>query len=119
MPFDPKGYVKVANDLGTAYTDEANLRVAVGRIYYGVFLLLRSEVNVAVGSQGQHKAVKDRIARKNLAIGSKYGSLYDLRIEADYYCDNPKDPANGDWSINWSQASSYATEILTFFNKLT
>jgi hypothetical protein len=45
VPFDPAGFLTIARTLvGRGNADEAELRTAVGRAYYGVFLVARERL---------------------------------------------------------------------------
>ena len=46
LPFDPTGFLRIARTLvSRGDADEAELRTAVGRAYYGVFLVARERLS--------------------------------------------------------------------------
>jgi hypothetical protein len=115
-PFAPIRYLSLARELAAGTTDECKLRAAVGRAYYAVFLLARSVVNVLPVDRGVHEKVKQRLTSQNIVIGFTYGSLLELRVEADYHL-TANDPGNADWALNWSNAEKYAADIVDYLEK--
>lgn len=124
--FDPVGLLQVARDLETNAATEAELRTAVGRAYYALFMLARERLfpgptpprsvrrRTPRGRSGRipiHQAVLTEVARRHTATGSQLQKLHDLRIEADYYR-SPSQPALSSWQKNSRDALLIANNIL-------
>ena len=124
IPFDPREFLRVANALQAA-TAEAEWRTAVGRAYYGLFLLARDRLypspmpsrvirrQMARGRLANipiHQAVLEEVKRRSTSVGNQLQKLHELRIQADYY---PRsNPQYADWHRNAQNAMSIATHIL-------
>jgi hypothetical protein len=115
-PFDPRQYLDLARDMARHSSDETVPRTAVGRAYYAVFLMAREAAHVHAAEQQQHQVIKTHLLKHDNAVGGAYGSLYDLRIEADYYLE-PRDRANDDWARNWRYADRYASTVVEYLSK--
>jgi len=95
MKFDWKLYVQLSDELITAQKtqvlQEARLRSAISRAYYGAFgiarnFLLDRGTNVPQGST--HKFVREQylnsLNREEKKIGNNLGALWENRKDADY-----------------------------------
>lgn len=109
--FDPILYLSLARELAQGRT-EVNLRTAIGRAYYALFLLAYGKSNVT-GTENVHKRVGVVISSKPgySIVGSRLRTLHRLRVEADYHL-TPTDPALEDWERNWRDAEHLANAIL-------
>ena len=112
--FDSLEFLTLAQELAKK-KEEVGLRTAVGRSYYAVFLIARKKTGIRKGKgrRGVHMRVIDAIKgrRGYEATGQKLGSLFRLRIVADYQL-SPKDPNDRNWVHNWSRASCLASNII-------
>lgn len=94
MAFDPQAWLETAGRLG-AFDDEASLRAAAGRWYYGVWLktLLSLEndgVFLRRNSRDDHSAVPRVLRdRRRAAAGMAMRHLARLRERADYETERP------------------------------
>ncbi len=119
--FDPLQYFQIAKTLATVPEEtlrEANLRTAVNRAYYAVFLLARVKTRVR-GKDGLHGQVKAAVQMRSFAAGSEYETLRQMRVHADYLLkpgDADYDSAYDDWQRNWKNAEWYAQSLFDFLN---
>lgn len=114
--FDPKPHLDLADELAAEDSQEnppgeIKLRTAVGRAYYGVFLVAR-EITGVIEQNGVHSAVVHHIRRRyGFLVGENLSRLKDLREMADY--EFPVTNQNfSDWGRNWSTAKMRAEQIL-------
>lgn len=107
--FNPLEFLQLANQLA-ASTDEANLRTAVNRAYYALFLLARDKLSIT-DTSGVHRLVVKVIKRRNNALADQLGSLKRLREVADYE-PVPKKEKDRNWQRNWRVAQELAKWIL-------
>ncbi len=63
MTFDPREFLRIANQLAQHNDDEASLRSAVNRAYYSVFLLARQKVGISGRRQHVHGDVLGALRR--------------------------------------------------------
>jgi hypothetical protein len=103
-PFEPSEFLTLARSLAKDSTDEAALRTAVGRAYYGVFLLLRDRFGV-VQTEGVHAEVRYRLKRYDSDLGDSFDSLLKLRRAADYEM-LPEQERDRDWAVNWQRVEN-------------
>lgn len=120
-PFHPWGYFSLAQRLAADLEEthrEANLRAAVGRAYYAVFLIARDKANVR-GKDGIHAQTKAAVQTRSFAAGGEYEALRRMRVHADYLL-KPSDPdydaATADWQRNWEDAEWYAQSLFRFLS---
>ena len=112
QPFDPLEFLRLARRLAEQGTGERELRTAVGRAYYALFLVARDRTSVTA-TQGVHRAVNRavRLRHGHRSTASQLNSLKRLREVADYE-ELPVDPSQRDWVVNWQRADTIATHIL-------
>ena len=110
QPFDPLEYLHVAVALTDQDPSEADLRTAIGRLYYAVFLLARESLGV-VGRSRIHGRVIGEVARIDRVAAVELEKLFDLRILADYNLD-VQDPLRNDWQRNYQMARRLANFVL-------
>ena len=109
--FKPLEFLDLANRLGVPMAGEADMRTAVGRTYYAVFLTARDKTGV-ITTQGTHREVNRRVKRQlGGGIGSQLKSLERLRNVADYEM-LPVDPGDRNWETNLGRARAIAGYIL-------
>lgn len=120
-PFHPWQYFSLAQRLAAdpeATHREANLRAAVSRAYYAVFLIARDKANIR-GKDGIHGQTKAAVQARSFAAGGEYEALRQMRVHADYLL-KPGDPdydiAYADWQRNWEDAEWYAQSLFRFLN---
>jgi hypothetical protein len=99
-PFDGRAFLDVAKDLAHDDATEAQVRTAIGRAYYAVFLAHAEEISKDLGIHPhalKHHTYEDRHGLIN-EIGRVYNKpilnqyaekLYQWRIAADYRPTNP------------------------------
>lgn len=88
-PFDPLGFLALAETLAQAVAEEAHHRSAISRAYYSVFLLAREKLmtsNVlAPFTTGEvHREVVRALRSVNQANGDQLDKLRRQRNRADY-----------------------------------
>lgn len=87
--FNPREWLQLAESLAER-ADEASLRTAVNRMYYGAFLRNRmsleaNELLTPSGDAKDHRLVARTLnQRRRPRAGSALNSLYRLRERADY-----------------------------------
>ncbi|TKJ30154.1 MAG: hypothetical protein CEE40_05775 [Chloroflexi bacterium B3_Chlor] len=110
-PFDPLHFVGLGQRLAQVATTECELRTAVGRAYYGLFLLARDRRGIT-GRDRVHvrtiNAVKSQAGY--WATGCQLDDLRELRCVADYEV-VPEKPQDRDWQVNWSRALNIVNHI--------
>lgn len=95
MSFDWKLYVELSEELikhqKTPSLQDAYLRSAISRSYYGVFCIARNMLikkTVYFSREDSHKEVREHynnaVTRKEKQIGTKLGRLWTERKAADY-----------------------------------
>jgi uncharacterized protein (UPF0332 family) len=110
-PFDPRRFLTLAESLAQT-DDEAQLRTAVGRAYYAVFLMARDRVGVPDTLEAPHSAVRRALRQRGyFLVSNLLQELFDLRVAADYQL-IPHLPSDEDWSDNWDKAKELADDLL-------
>lgn len=99
--FDPAEFLRVAFALATEDADEAELRTAVGRAYYALFLIARDKLGV-VTTEKVHGEVIRVLTRRQRRLGDQLFSLFNLRQAADYEL-VPEEEHEKDWRNNWGR----------------
>ena len=108
--FDPRRFIALARALGGAVpSDEAQLRTAIGRAYYTLFIIARDNLRIA-GEEGVHAQVIYQLRRQDRRIGDQLDFLRHLRTIADYEL-LPRDPSRRDWARNWHDADALARRL--------
>lgn len=106
MSFDWRLFIRIADELisypKTAVCQEAYIRTAISRYYYGVFCIARNIIlsrGIEIKGPDKHKFVREQflISRKNIekALHDNLRRLCFRRVDADY---------NDEKSINFSEA---------------
>jgi hypothetical protein len=109
-PFDPREFGALAERLAASPdAGEAELRTAVGRAYYAVFLQARDRLGIR-GARNIHHRVIAALKHRDPAAGNQLARLEDLRGVADYEM-IVADPFRSDWASNWAFAKAYAEHI--------
>jgi hypothetical protein len=120
-PFHPEQYYSLAKRLAADLNEsdrEANLRAAVSRAYYAVFLIARDKANVR-GKDAVHGQTKAAVQARSFAAGGEYEALRQMRVHADYLLqsgDPGYDAAYDDWQRNWEDAEWYAESLFNFLS---
>jgi hypothetical protein len=110
--FDPEDFLRVADSLGTPGSQEAELRTAVGRTYYALFLLARAKARVHSGNQIHQLVIAELKKLPGYRpVGEQLDRLRRLRVIADYQM-LPADPQVRDWQVNWAAAQAIARRVL-------
>jgi len=109
--FDPLDFLSLAISLTSSPPNERELRTAVGRAYYAVFLLARNKMGIKTNAKSVHAQTQKALKRKNRGAGEMLEKLHRLRKVADYQM-LPDDPSDRDWPKNWRDAESLAKYIL-------
>ena len=110
VPFDPAQKLRVAAVLAAPDANDAMLRTAVGRAYYGVFLVARDRLGV-VTSEKVHSEVIRLLTRRDRKLGNQMFFLLNLRLAADYQM-TPDRESQRDWQVNWRRAQDIALFLL-------
>jgi hypothetical protein len=113
LPFDPLAFLELAKNLiDGGSPQERELRTAVGRAYYAVFLLARDKMGIRA-RRDVHKLTRDALkARPGYrSTGEKLSQLGRLRSVADYEL-VPADPNHRNWPRNWTTARALVDQIL-------
>lgn len=119
QPLDPREFIRLARELG-ARTDEASLRAAVGRAYYGLFLLAREKLGLSTTSKDVHGEVtmKLRALHGYWKAADHLKILRQLRNVADYQ-PMPDKAKDRDWVQNWATAERIVTLVLPQMDAIT
>lgn len=107
--FNPLAYLDVAESLAADGASEADLRTAVNRTYYAVFLTARETLGVE-GSNRIHGRVIGELRRHDRFASLQLDALLDLRVLADYDI-RVQDPFRTDWRSNYELARRLASFI--------
>ena len=110
VPFDPVEFVMVAESLAATDSSEADLRTAVGRLYYAAMLTARDTLGVA-GGRRVHGRVIGELRRHDKIASIQLGRLHDLRALADYDT-NIQDPLKADWRRNYNSARNLTAFVM-------
>lgn len=95
MPFDPLDFLSLAESLvAGSQPDEAQLRTAVGRAYYAVFLRAREDLlaqnRIATSGTGaDHGIVVAGLRQRDQTLGDQLDWLRVRRARADYRLGSP------------------------------
>lgn len=109
--FDPLDFLAVARSLA-ANQREAELRTAVGRAYYALFLLARDKLAVSGGPNVHQRVITQLRGRPGYrAAADQLDALRRLRVVADYE-PLPTDAARRNWEANWARADVLAGRLL-------
>jgi len=121
MAFNPLDFSNLARTLAAGSASEAVYRTAVGRLYYSLHLVARDRLALTAKQMkkegGYHKAVVNRVTKKDVATGGQLDLLRVLRIEADYHL-QPSSPQFANWGANYQTADLIATKILPRIQRL-
>ena len=120
MPFDPQDFLRLARATVPvpAQATEAQIRMGIGRLYYGLYLigrtrlLTRSNIDRRRLRRGSHQYFVEVHKRQSFALGSQFDDLRIPRVEADYHL-TPSDPSRADWKANWRKANQLAHRLLS------
>jgi hypothetical protein len=107
--FDPLRFLAVAQGLACPAADESQLRTAVGRAYYALYLLARERLGERAG-KGERMKTMTALNRRDPALKQKLALLEKLRVAADYHL-VPQAPYDGTWEENWSEAYQLVRDI--------
>jgi hypothetical protein len=99
VPFDPAELNTVAHALVACGTDEANLRTAIGQLYYAAHLMAREGLRTKgwepTGRGKDHGLVIAKLAQHNLRVQSdQLSHLKELREHADYHLEPTESALN-------------------------
>lgn len=95
-PFDPTGFLRIARSLvSRGDADEAELRTAVGRAYYGVFLVARERLTstgeiTPTWTSEDHWAVITALRSRGGPFGDQLHRLRRERNRDDYDLRSPR-----------------------------
>jgi hypothetical protein len=110
-PFEPRDFIPVAERLANHPSGEAELRTAIGRAYYAVFLVARDKFGISARNKQVHRDTQIALKKKNFAAGDMLGKLHRLRKVSDYEL-IPSNLAHHDWQKNWIDAKSMLDQLL-------
>ena len=108
--FDPLDFLNVAESLSVDDATEADLRTAVSRTYYAVFLVAREKFQVA-GTRNIHGRVIGAVHIYDRMAGVQLQKLMDLRALADYHLQD-LETLDRNWRDNYRKAHRFAAFIL-------
>lgn len=108
--FDPVEFVLIAESLSGDDASEADLRTAVNRTYYAVFLAAREKFQVE-GRRNIHGRVAGALSIYDKNAGNQLRKLRGLRTLADYQLDI-QDSSDRNWRDNYRKARNFADFIL-------
>ena len=111
IPFDPLEFLALARTLTDLGDNEANLRTAVGRAYYAVFLVARQRTGVSTASGTAHGDVVRALRARDRALADQLGRPRRLRNVADYEL-VPVNAADRNWAKNWQEIDTIARHML-------
>ncbi|MGB9597906.1 MAG: hypothetical protein ACPL7B_16600 [Candidatus Poribacteria bacterium] len=116
MPFDWREYIELAKSLqsnrGNGYSQEASLRSAISRSYYGAFCYVRNFIRDYKGysplnNASDHFHVREHFKKYGqIDIARKLEKLRQWRNNCDY------DDTVNDLSILFKEAIQYAQEVI-------
>lgn len=112
QPLDPLAFLSLARELANRDGEEAELRTAVGRAYYALFLIAREKIGIR-GPRKIHTRVIDALKKRRAyrSTADQLDALRRLRTVADYQL-LPDDQADRDWTRNWSRAQALVDRVL-------
>ncbi len=108
--FDSLEFLRVAELLADGDASEANLRTAVSRTYYAVFLAMRERFGVE-GKRNIHGRVIGAVYAYDKMAGERLQKLEALRGLADYRL-RDLDALDRNWRDNYRKARRFAEFIL-------
>ena len=108
--FDPLRFLRVAESLAGNDATEADLRTAVSRTYYAIFLAAREKFQVE-GKRNIHGRVVGVLRVYNKDAGLQLKKLMDLRVLADYHLEI-RNSSDQNWRDNYRKARRFAEFIL-------
>jgi hypothetical protein len=111
IPFDPLEFLALARTLTDLGENEANLRTAVGRAYYAVFLVARQRTGVSAASGSAHGDVVRALSAHDRALADQLGRLRRLRNVADYEL-VPITTVDRNRAKNWHEIDTLAGHML-------
>ena len=89
---------------------EADLRTAVGRLYYALFHVAKERTGAK--GKGIHKKVVQAVKKRDNATGNQLDSLRRLRVAADYELVPKDERISRNWQQNWHTAHTIASHLL-------
>lgn len=111
MPFDPLDFLALAQSLASPGAPECELRTAVGRSYYALFLVARDKMRVRQRNKVHSETItRLRKVKGYRSIADELDELFELRKVADYEL-APLKAQHKNWSNNWSRAQYLAARI--------
>ncbi len=114
--FNPMKFLEVAIKLAEN-GDEANLRTAVGRAYYAVFLVTRDKLGIKA-TEDSHKKVLEALHKRNhITLKDQLKAVRDLRTVADYEM-IPENENCRNWETNWIRQKAFIDKLLPQVNAL-
>ncbi len=114
--FNPMKFLDVAIQLAKN-GDEANLRIAVGRAYYAVFLVTRDKLGIKA-TEDSHKKVLEALHNRNhITLKDQLKAVRDLRTVADYEM-IPENENCRNWQNNWIRQKAFIDKLLPQVNAL-
>ena len=113
---DPRRNLELAQELARDTVDQARLRAAISRGYYGLFLIAREKTGIT-DQRDVHRRVIAVIDREYPSLATKLGYLRYLREVSDYQL-LPRNARHRDWVMNWREFSDTATEALAILEEL-
>lgn len=98
--------------------NEASLRSAISRFYYGAYLELRSYYEKTQGfnrtkMRMEHQAIHDLLNKTEPLLAKRLKTLRELRNRADYDIEADEDVIN----IDAQSCSDFSTEIINWVDK--
>lgn len=109
-PFNPRAFVVLAQELASTTEEEVRLRTAVGRVYYGLFLVARVQLGVRARRDVQREVIS-AMKRRNRTLADQLDALRRLRVVADYQL-TPENSSDRNWKANWQRAQALANRVL-------
>ncbi|MBI4287706.1 MAG: hypothetical protein HY671_04655 [Chloroflexi bacterium] len=119
--FDPNEFKNVALALTQGSPSEAQMRTAISRAYYSLFLAASHHFFGNTGpprklrKHGVHTATIDRLRQVSTTLAGQLDELRELRVQADYKL--LPDPIYEDWSANWQTAQLLDGQIRAGYQK--
>lgn len=119
--FDPDEFMRIAVALTQGTPSEAQIRTAISRAYYSLFLAASHYFFGNAGpprnlrKHGVHSATIDRLQQVNTTLAGQLDGLRELRVQADYKL--LPDRAYENWSGNWQTAELLAGQIRRGYQK--
>jgi uncharacterized protein (UPF0332 family) len=108
--YNPDRFLSLAEKLiyDKNYEEQSRSRVVVGRAYYTAFLKTQKklmELGYSLNNATRiHKQVIDLLRDIKPDLGDKFSSLFDKRVDADYYMDTDIRLESGKMSLRTAQS---------------